>query len=237
MASRKELKNRAKECLKQYYWMAFIVSMIASMLGVNHSGISLNLSMPSTSAATSQAASSDISLGAILFIICIFLLAFSVLYAIGMAIQAFLCNVVEVGLCSYFVKSSVQKSDAGFAELFYGFSCGSYKNIVKVMFMQKLFIALWSLLLVIPGIIKTYEYAMVPYILAEDINIDYKEALQRSKDMMYGHKFELWVLQLSFIGWMLLGILACCIGTIFVLPYQNATYAEFYFELKNQYYS
>lgn len=237
MASRKELKRRAKNCLGQYYWMAFIVSMIASMLGANHNGISLNLSIPSTSAATSQTASSDIGLGAILFIICIFLLALSIICIIGMAIQAFLCNVVEVGLCSYFIKSSVQKSDSGFAELFYGFSCGNYRNIVKVMFMQKLFIALWSLLLVIPGIIKTYEYAMVPYILAEDKNIDYKEALQRSKDMMHGHKFELWILQLSFVGWILLGLLACCIGTIFVLPYQNATYAEYYLELKKQYYS
>ena len=156
-------------------------------------------------------------------------------HLLDMAIQSFLSNVVEVGLCSYFIESQSTGTDAGFAKLFYGFSCGNYMNVVKVMFMQKIFIFLWSLLLIIPGIIKAYEYAMVPYIVAEDPNIGYKEALERSKDMMNGHKFELWVLQLSFIGWMLLGVLACCIGTIFVLPYQNATYAEYYMKLKKRY--
>ena len=98
--------------------------------------------------------------------------------------------------------------------------------------MKDLIIFGWTLLLIIPGIIKTYQYAMVPYILAEYPDMDYRSALDQSRNMMDGHKFQFFVLQLSFIGWEILGILACCIGIIFVLPYENATYAEYYEELK-----
>lgn len=233
--NRSELKQRAKEGLKKYYWMALLVSVIASMFGVNHNGTSFNVSIPASGAGSSQSSGGDINLAATVMILVVCLIAFLVVWILALAIQSFLSNVVEVGLCSYFIESQSTGTDAGFAKLFYGFSCGNYINVVKVMFMQKIFIFLWSLLLIIPGIIKAYEYAMVPYIVAEDPNIGYKEALERSKDMMNGHKFELWVLQLSFIGWMLLGVLACCIGTIFVLPYQNATYAEYYMELKKRY--
>ena len=228
--NRSELKQRAKEGLKKYYWMALLVSVIASMFGVNHNGTSFNVSIPASGAGSSQSSGGDINIAATVMILVVCLIAFLVVWILALAIQSFLSNVVEVGLCSYFIESQSTGTDAGFAKLF-----GNYINVVKVMFMQKIFIFLWSLLLIIPGIIKAYEYAMVPYIVAEDPNIGYKEALERSKDMMNGHKFELWVLQLSFIGWMLLGVLACCIGTIFVLPYQNATYAEYYMKLKKRY--
>ena len=72
---------------------------------------------------------------------------------------------------------------------------------------------------------------MVPYILADNPALDYSSVLKQSKSMMLGHKFELFVLELSFIGWRLLGMMLCCIGIIFVLPYQNATFAEFYAKL------
>ena len=233
--NRSELKQRAKEGLKKYYWMALLVSMIASMFGVSQSGTSFNISIPASRAGTSQSSGGDVSITAVIAILLVCLIVFLIIWVFALTIQAFLSNVVEVGLCAYFMESQSTGADAGFAKLFYGFSCGNYINVVKVMFMQKIFIFLWSLLLFIPGIIKAYEYAMVPYIVAENPNIGYKEALERSRDMMKGHKFELWVLQLSFIGWMMLGVLACCIGTLFVLPYQNATYAEYYMELKKQY--
>ena len=100
------------------------------------------------------------------------------------------------------------------------------------MFLKELKIVLWSLLFVIPGIIKAYEYLMVPYILAENPNIDSKRAFQMSRDMMKGEKWDTFVLELSFLGWTLLGVLACGIGSLFVAPYMQATFTELYEVLK-----
>lgn len=231
MATRAELKERAKACLKQYYWMALLVSVVASMLGASQGG-SVNFSFPSQSSSDAQYNGPiDADYIAVFLLI---LSIFAVIFIIGILIQAFLGNVVRVGLCSYFVESRKTKTDAGFTRLFYGFNSGSYLNIVKVMFMESLIIFGWTLLLIIPGIIKAYEYAMVPYILAENPELDYHTVLQKSKSMMDGHKFEFFMLELSFIGWRLLGIMLCCIGIIFVLPYQNATFTEFYAELKEK---
>lgn len=91
---------------------------------------------------------------------------------------------------------------------------------------------LWYLLLIIPGIVKSYAYRMVPYILADNPNIGYERAVELSMKMTDGHKFNIWVLDLSFIGWYLLGILALFIGILFVMPYVNATNAELYLVLR-----
>ncbi len=103
----------------------------------------------------------------------------------------------------------------------------------KVTFLSGLFTFLWSLLLVIPGIIKAYSYSMAMYILAENPEIGALEAINRSKAMMNGHKMELFVLQLSFIGWHLLGAVTLGIAYVWVLPYINATTANFYNSIKN----
>lgn len=100
------------------------------------------------------------------------------------------------------------------------------------MFMMNLFIFLWSLLLVVPGIIKSYQYRMVPYIMAENPQMNYRDALALSSRMTEGHKLELFILELSFVGWIILGSLLCGIGVIFVQPYINATFAEVYAEMR-----
>jgi uncharacterized membrane protein len=91
---------------------------------------------------------------------------------------------------------------------------------------------LWFLLLIIPGIVKLYAFRMVPFILADNPNIGYKRALNLSEQMTGGHKFNMFVLDLSFIGWFLLGLLAFFIGVFFVLPYYNAAQAELYLTLR-----
>ncbi|MBE6870607.1 MAG: DUF975 family protein [Ruminococcaceae bacterium] len=96
------------------------------------------------------------------------------------------------------------------------------------MFTTELIINLWSLLFIIPGIIKSYQYAFVPMLLAENPNMTGKQARELSKKITDGYKMELFVLGLSFIGWCLLGILACGIGVIFVVPYLQMTYIEAY---------
>lgn len=116
------------------------------------------------------------------------------------------------------------------AELFAHFN--KFWAAFKVNFFVGLFTALWSLLFVIPGIIKAYSYSMAMYILAENPEIGALEAINRSKAMMDGHKMELFVLNLSFIGWYLLCAVTFGIAGIWVIPYVSATTANFYNKIK-----
>ena len=102
----------------------------------------------------------------------------------------------------------------------------------KVSFLTGLFTFLWSLLFVIPGIIKTYSYSMATYILAENKGKPALECINESKAMTEGHKMELFVLSLSFIGWGLLCSITCGIAAIWVVPYMQATFANAYKSLK-----
>ena len=102
------------------------------------------------------------------------------------------------------------------------------------LFLRNLFIILWSLLLVIPGVIKTFSYAMTPFILAEHPELTAEQAIDRSMELMDGHKWELFVLGLTFIGWELLNALTLGIGSFWLNPYKNAAYAAFYREITAQ---
>lgn len=96
--------------------------------------------------------------------------------------------------------------------------------------LRGIFIALWSLLFVIPGIVASYRYAMAPFILAENPDMTASEAIAASKQMMDGHKGELFLLDLSFIGWSILNVFTLGIGSLWLNPYVNAAYAAFYRE-------
>lgn len=114
---------------------------------------------------------------------------------------------------------------------------GQFNNFwpaFKVTFLTGLFAGLWSLLLVVPGIIKTYSYSQAMYILAENPGISALEAIDRSKKMMHGHKLELFMLHLSFLGWTLLCGITCGIASIYVIPYMNTANANFYNWVKSQ---
>ena len=95
-----------------------------------------------------------------------------------------------------------------------------------------IYIFLWSLLLIVPGIIKALAYAMVPFILEDEPTLSAEETLRRSSTMMAGHKWDLFVLYLSFIGWWFLSILTLGIGFFFLTPYVRATVSSFYEDLK-----
>lgn len=96
------------------------------------------------------------------------------------------------------------------------------------------FTSLWSMLFVIPGIVKSFAYSMAPYVLAENPTMTAREALRVSKYITQGHKFEIFVLQLSFFWWHLLGMLTCGLAYIYVGPYMNATMVNFYNSIKQQ---
>ncbi|MBS7298856.1 MAG: DUF975 family protein [Eubacteriales bacterium] len=93
---------------------------------------------------------------------------------------------------------------------------------------------LFTILITIPALIKVYDYYLVEYIIAEDSDISWREALRKSKNMMKGNRFATFVLGLSFIGWTMLGVFLCGIGSVFVIPYIFATDAQLYLELSGK---
>lgn len=101
-------------------------------------------------------------------------------------------------------------------------------------FLTGFFVMLWTMLLVVPGIVKTFAYSMAPYILADNPNMTALEALNESKRITKGAKMDLFVLQLSFLGWALLGCITCGLALIYVVPYMNATMANAYLELRDR---
>ncbi len=108
----------------------------------------------------------------------------------------------------------------------------NYFHKVWGMFLMELKVFLWSLLFLIPGIIMSFSYAMTPYILEEHPEIGAWEASTRSKEIMTGHRFDLFWLYLSFIGWALLCILTFGIGLFWLIPYMSASEIGFYEDLK-----
>lgn len=101
-------------------------------------------------------------------------------------------------------------------------------------FLRTLYTVLWSLLLFIPGIVKSLSYAMTPYIMSENPDLTASEAIEKSILMMDGHKWDLFVLRFSFIGWSLLSSVAFNLGHLLLNPYRNAAETAFYRELKQQ---
>lgn len=155
---------------------------------------------------------------------------------IMLAIQIFVCNPIEVGGCRFFLENTEEDGYPGPGRLFHAFQSGSYSNIVLTVFLRNLYTALWTLLFIVPGIIKGYEYRMIPYLLAENPDMDRREAFRLSKEMMNGQKWNAFVLDLSFIGWDILSVFTFgLVGIFWTNPYRYATNAELYLALKNLY--
>lgn len=151
----------------------------------------------------------------------------TVVILIILVAKVFVGNLLKMGGYRFFILN--QTAQPGIGTLLDGFRSGHYVNIVLTMFLRDLFTTLWSLLLVVPGIVKHYEYLMVPYIIAENPAMDYKEAFQISKQMMDGEKMEAFIMDLSFLGWYLLSAVTCGLLAIFyVNPYVQASFAEMY---------
>lgn len=115
-------------------------------------------------------------------------------------------------------------------DAFTGFD--DFFSAFKVTLLVGLYTFLWSLLFIVPGIIKSYSYSMSLFVLAENKGKSARECIAESKAMMEGHKMELFVLDLSFIGWYLLCSLTCGLATLYVAPLLNATHANVYETIK-----
>lgn len=107
-----------------------------------------------------------------------------------------------------------------------------YGRVLGISLLRAVFICLWSLLLIIPGFIKLYAYAMTAYIAEDNPELGPKECLDQSQAMMQGHKMELFILDLSYIGWILLGFVSFGIGFLWISPWMEMAHIRFYEELK-----
>ena len=140
---------------------------------------------------------------------------------------------LSLGFISYFLMfSKSQKPDI--INLFDGYK-KSFGNSILAGFLIGLYTFLWFLLLIIPGIIKSYGYSMTLFIMAEEPDISATEAIKRSEAMMKGYKWKYFLLQLSFIGWMLLATFTCGIGYIWLYPYMQIATSHFYQKVKEIY--
>ena len=141
---------------------------------------------------------------------------------------------ITVGICSYFIKLiRTENSEEDLGAMFDGFKTGFGDNMVTGLLVT-IFTFLWSLLFIIPGIVKSYSYAMAFYIRNDHPEYTATEAITKSREMMRGYKGKLFLLDLSFIGWIIVGALCCGIGTLWVYPYMEMARAHFYQELKNK---
>ena len=217
MWTRQLLKQNGKIAFKRNYWACVWASVIVTLLA-GGSGTS----------SFSEESEVNVNLSGLpegVWFIIIAVIIAAILFSILVS------SVVEVGGCRYFLENREHKTPV--SQVFWGFRGGRFGNIVWTIFMRNVFIILWGLLLVIPGIIKGYSYKLIPYILAENPEISQERAFAISKQAMNGRKWDAFVLDLSFLGWHLLGALTFGILPIFyVNPYINATQAEFYSAIK-----
>lgn len=159
-----------------------------------------------------------------------FIIIFLILMSVVILLDVFICNPIEVGCKRFYVRNlneSAQIGNVGFA------FDNNYKNITKTMFFRDLYTILWTFLFIIPGIVKSYEYQMIPYLLAENPQMSREQAFAESKRMMSGQKWRAFVLDLSFIGWNILSAITFGIlGIFYVQPYMDATHAALYEALR-----
>ena len=119
--------------------------------------------------------------------------------------------------------------------LFDGFRGGRYTRVFCALFLVRLFTFLWTLLLIIPGIMKAFSYALTPYILLDEPELTARQASTRRCEIMQGRRWKLFCLSLSFIGWGILSLLTFGIGFLWLAPYMNASIAAFYEDARAEY--
>ena len=127
---------------------------------------------------------------------------------------------------------AVRGGEATAKDLFEGYNKELFSRVLTTTLLYYVYVFLWSLLLFIPGYIKAFSYAMTPYILKDNPEMKNNAAIEESMRMMDGHKLELFMLDLSFIGWVILSILTCGIGLLWLIPYINMAHVNFYDDLK-----
>lgn len=151
---------------------------------------------------------------------------------LGMIINILLGGVIGLGISKFVLNLATNKEEASFNDLFSGFNI--YLKTVGLWIVISIIIAFLSVLLIVPGIIAALMYSQVFFILSEDNTKSISQCLSESSKMMKGHKCDLFILYLSFIGWWIVAAITFGIGALYVYPYQQVTSANFYLALKNR---
>lgn len=209
-----DYRRVARENLEGNYWQSVLVAFVAALFGaVLTGGTIFNLNVDAE------------LLDTLPKIIVRYLMIMGSISGFLGLVRFIVGGTVQLGYTQYLLK---QHNHAHFDihDLFSQFD--RFKDGFLQSFLRGLYITLWSLLFIIPGIIKSFSYAMTPFIMAENPDMTAKEAIEASKQMMDGHKGELFMLDLTFIGWEILAALTLNIGYIFLNPYKNAAYTAFY---------
>ncbi|MFE5320748.1 DUF975 family protein [Paenibacillus sp. NPDC056579] len=142
-------------------------------------------------------------------------------------------NAVTMGVYALYLRAA-RGQEVSLGMIFEYFSNGRYVKTILFYLLMGIYLFLWTLLLLIPGIIKSFSYALAPLVLIDDPQLTVNEAITRSRQMMDGYKWKLFCLYLSFIGWLLLSIVTLGIGLLWIIPYMQASLSHFYLELKEK---
>ena len=237
MLKAKDFRQMAREALKGNWLLAVGAGVIASLLG----GCIITTGGGGSSGATSSNPSPDpmgletafngaegflTNYSDVIMAVLGVTAFFAVVYAVIMLVIG---GAVSMGYAK-FNMNLINRTGPDIRDMFS--EMGRFKAGFVMQFLRTIYIALWSLLLFIPGIIASYSYKMAPYILMENPDMTASQAIAASKKLMEGNKWRLFCLEFSFIGWSLLSSITLGIGMLFLRPYMEAAGAAFYRELK-----
>ncbi len=228
---RKALKEKAKLVIKRNRWLCVIVAFILTLTGGNFGSMSFSFKFEdsdifeeSTAVGGFEEIFNEYFFGIFAGIAAAGIIAFIV--------GIFVFSALHCGGIRFFLKNR-KNNPVEIEELIQNFRDKTFISIGKANLVVALKIILWSMLFIIPGIIKAFEFWAVDYILAVRPNLKGSEATELSKKLMDGHKMDLFVLSLSFLGWNILSAMTLNIlGIVYVYPYQIATFCEFYSEIR-----
>lgn len=165
------------------------------------------------------------------FLVTIFSVLASSIPGIGDLISLIIAGPLALGYAMFIITLS-KRDNPQIEQLFKGFN--DFIRSLATYFLMVIFILLWSLLLIVPGIMKAYSYTMTFYILAEDSEIQTMDALKKSEEMMYGNRMRLFGLQLKFLGWAILALFTLGIGYFWLAPFASTAQYRFYQDLKGE---
>lgn len=230
--TRADLKDRAKFSVKSFYWKSVLVAFILALVSGDIGGKVSKREDISYTGNELVDSVSGIFAGPLAFFLGLAMVTVFIMIVVALVLSVFVFNPLIVGCKKYFLDASDGNADLG--NIGYAFR-NNYMNVTSGIFLQDLFIFLWSLLFIIPGIYKAYEYRMIPYLLAEDSGLTFTEAKNLSREMMDGEKWDTFVLDLSFILWHLLSSITFgLVGIFWVSPYVQYTNVELYKVLRTK---
>lgn len=211
MWTRAEVKKRAWNGLKNYYWYGVLSCFLLGLLGI--------LSI------------FPYLLAVALFAVCICIAPLAPF--MSCIVDGVYADILEIGGIHFFMQSIKEEKPAPVSTIFSGFKT-NYGKTAKILIFRNVFLTLWTMLFIIPGIIKSYEYRMIPYLIADYPEKDQDEIFRMSKEMMTGNKGKAFVFDLSFLGWCLLAAIPAGLGYLFLAPYYSAACAELYLAIKEE---